>query len=132
MPAKSIRKRSFTKGSRPSDGGALLAYPRVSKGDHQDDTLQTKALEAANRRRLFEEGRKIRQHFRPEPGTTVYSTGEKFPGMRMVVVGAFADPTFLPPMTSVFEASKHAWVTPPSGIAHYAQGRAPAALRAET
>jgi len=77
-------------------------------------------------------GRKISQHFCPECGTTVYSTGEKFPGVCMVVVGAFADPTFPPPTTSVFEESKHPWVILPSGIEHYVQGRAAAALRADT
>ncbi len=79
-----------------------------------------------------QEGRKIRQHFCPECGTTVYSTGEKFPGMCMVVVGAFADPTFPPPTTSVFEESKHSWVNLPSDVEHYIQGRAPASFRAET
>ena len=37
-----------------------------------------------------QEGRKIRQHFCPDCGTTIYSAGEKFPGMCMVPVGAFA------------------------------------------
>ena len=55
MPAKSIRKRSFTKGSSPSGGGALLGYARVSKGDEQTNTLQGRALRAAGCRRIFEE-----------------------------------------------------------------------------
>lgn len=78
-----------------------------------------------------QEGRKIRQHFCPECGSTVYSEGEKFPTMCTVFVGTFADPTFPAPTASVFEESKHAWVVLPPGIEHYAQGRAPNAIRAE-
>lgn len=44
MPAKSIRKRSFVKGSGPSGGGLLLGYARVSKGDEQTNTLRARAL----------------------------------------------------------------------------------------
>jgi DNA invertase Pin-like site-specific DNA recombinase len=55
VPAKSIRKRSFTKGRSPPGGGALLGYARVSKGDDQTNTLQARALRAAGCRRIFEE-----------------------------------------------------------------------------
>ena len=66
MPAKSIRKRSFTKGSELSGGGALLGYARVSKGDEQNNALQTKALRAAGCRRLFEEAASGGRWDRPE------------------------------------------------------------------
>jgi hypothetical protein len=78
-----------------------------------------------------QEGRKIRQHFCPECGSTLYSTGEKFPGICMVVVGAFAAPNFPAPTASVFEESKHPWVVLPPGIEHYPQGRASGAVRAD-
>ena len=66
MPAKSIRKRSFTKDAKPSGGGVLLGYARVSKGDEQNNTLQTKALRAAGCRRLFEEAASGGRWDRPE------------------------------------------------------------------
>jgi DNA invertase Pin-like site-specific DNA recombinase len=66
VPAKSIRKRSFTKGSELSGGGALLGYARVSKGDEQNNALQTKALRAAGCRRLFEEAASGGRWDRPE------------------------------------------------------------------
>jgi hypothetical protein len=45
VPAKSIRKRSFAKASKPDQSwSALLGYARVSKGDEQNNALQTKAL----------------------------------------------------------------------------------------
>jgi hypothetical protein len=73
VPAKSIRKRSFTKGSGPSVGGALLGYACVSKGDQQNNPLQMKALRAAGCRRLFEEAASCGRWDRPElhPGADV-------------------------------------------------------------
>ncbi|MBR0661175.1 GFA family protein [Neoroseomonas oryzicola] len=76
-----------------------------------------------------QEGRKVRHHFCPDCGTTVFSQGEKFPGLCMVVVGAFADPDFPAPTASVFEETMHPWVLLPPGIEHYAQGRAAGALK---
>jgi DNA invertase Pin-like site-specific DNA recombinase len=66
VPAKPIRKRSFSKGSEPSGGGALLGYARVSKGDEQNNALQTKALRAAGCRRIFEEAASGGRWNRPE------------------------------------------------------------------
>jgi DNA invertase Pin-like site-specific DNA recombinase len=66
VPAKSVRKRPFVKGSGPSGGGALLGYARVSKGDEQNNALQTKALRAAGCRRLFEETASGGRWDRPE------------------------------------------------------------------
>lgn len=80
-----------------------------------------------------QQGRKVRHHFCPECGTTVLSQGEKFPGMCMVVVGAFADPDFPAPTVSVFEETMHRWVVLPEGMQHFPQGVAPGAIRpAET
>ncbi len=66
MPAKSIRKRSFVKDTAPPAGGALLGYARVSKGDEQNNALQTKALRASGCRRLFEETASGGRWDRPE------------------------------------------------------------------
>jgi DNA invertase Pin-like site-specific DNA recombinase len=66
VPVKSIRKRSFTKGARSSGDGALLGYARVSKGDEQNNALQTKALKTAGCRRLFEEAASGGRWDRPE------------------------------------------------------------------
>ena len=65
MPAKSVRKRTFVKAAKPA-GGVLLGYARVSKGDEQNNALQTKALRAAGCRRLFEEAASGGRWDRPE------------------------------------------------------------------
>jgi DNA invertase Pin-like site-specific DNA recombinase len=66
VPTKAIRKRSFTKGTSPSGRGALLGYARVSKGDEQNNALQTKTLRAAGCRRIFEEAASGGRWDRPE------------------------------------------------------------------
>ncbi len=66
MPAKSIRKRSFVKGPYRPAAALLLGYARVSKGDEQNNALQTKALRAAGCRRLFEEAASGGRWDRPE------------------------------------------------------------------
>ena len=66
MPAKSVRKRTFVKEAAPAKAGLLLGYARVSKGDEQNNALQTKALRAAGCRRLFEEAASGGRWDRPE------------------------------------------------------------------
>ena len=66
MTAKPVRKRTFVKASKAKEAGLLLGYARVSKGDDQTNTLQTKALRAAGCRRLFEEAASGGRWDRPE------------------------------------------------------------------
>src|SRR5271157_4591749 len=54
------------KGAGPSGAGALLGYARVSRGDEQNNALQTKALRAAGCRRIFEEAASGGRWDRPE------------------------------------------------------------------
>jgi len=66
VPIKSVRKRSFVKADKPQEAGLLLSYARVSKGDEQNNALQTKELKAAGCRRLFEETASGGRWDRPE------------------------------------------------------------------
>jgi len=66
VPIKSVRKRSFVKADKPQEAGLLLGYARVSKGDEQNNALQTKELKAAGCRRLFEETASGGRWDRPE------------------------------------------------------------------
>ena len=45
--------------------------------------------------------------FCPVCGSTVYWTGEGFPGYVAVAIGAFADPTFPAPVIAVWEECRH-------------------------
>jgi hypothetical protein len=57
-------------------------------------------------------------HFCPTCGATVYYEIDDLPGLIAIPVGAFADPSFPPPVFSVYEARKHAWVQLPEHIEH--------------
>ena len=53
----------------------------------------------------------VTSHFCPECGSTVYYFRKSDPARTGVRVGAFADPTFPPPMGSGFEEYRHPWTS---------------------
>jgi hypothetical protein len=57
-----------------------------------------------------QDGRKVRNRFCPDCGTTVYWDLDMFPDTVAIAVGAFFDPEFAAPSRSVYEQSKHHWV----------------------
>ena len=65
-----------------------------------------------------QEGRKVRMHFCPTCGTTVFWEADLRPDHIGVAVGAFHDPNFPPPTVSVWEESKHGWVALTHDLAH--------------
>jgi hypothetical protein len=52
-------------------------------------------------------------NFCPTCGSTVYWESESFPGRVIVAIGNFADPSFPAPIVSVWEQSRHPWVSLP-------------------
>jgi hypothetical protein len=56
--------------------------------------------------------------FCPDCGATVFYTTESQPDLVAIPVGAFADPSFPPPIVSVWESRRHAWLTVPEGLEH--------------
>ena len=67
--------------------------------------------------RTGDRGAKFRFRFCPICGTTVFHTEEGCEGLRVAVaVGAFADPGFPPPKSSVYDCRRHSWVQLPPGI----------------
>ena len=63
--------------------------------------------------RMAESGNALTFHFCPTCGSTVYWEGQGFPGYVAVAIGTFADPNFPGPTISVWEDSRHLWVTLP-------------------
>ncbi|HWN07811.1 MAG TPA: GFA family protein [Pyrinomonadaceae bacterium] len=53
----------------------------------------------------------VTSHFCPVCGSTVYYFRKSDPARTGVRIGAFADPTFPPPMGSGFEEYKHPWTS---------------------
>ena len=73
--------------------------------------------------RAGQEGRKLRQHFCPTCGTTVFWDADLRPDHIGVAVGAFHDSNFPRPTRSIWEDSKHEWVAFAHDVPHFAQAR---------
>jgi len=63
--------------------------------------------------RIGDEGGRATFRFCPTCGATVYYELDTTPGFIAVPVGAFADPTFPPPRTSVYGVRRHPWTAMP-------------------
>jgi hypothetical protein len=70
-------------------------------------------------------GYRIRFHFCPNCGTTLYWEGDRNPAVCGVAVGAFDTSAFSPPSDSIWEESMHPWLGLPEGIDHHEQARPP-------
>jgi hypothetical protein len=61
-------------------------------------------------------------HFCPECGSQVFYTEPTEPGLIVVSVGSFADPSFPPPTESGYESRRHPWIGLPDSIERDDQG----------
>jgi len=68
--------------------------------------------------RVGDEGSRVKFHFCPNCGSTVYYELEGLEEFLAIPVGAFADPSFPAPGVSVYESRKHQWVAPPPEAEH--------------
>jgi len=69
-------------------------------------------------------GGKVHSYFCPDCGSTVHWKADRLPSMIGVAVGALADPTYPPPVRSIFEQSKHDWVQIDGAADHFQQSSA--------
>jgi hypothetical protein len=67
--------------------------------------------------RTSDEGEERTFHFCPDCGATVFFTIATMPDSVAVPVGAFADPSFPPPIRSIYESRGHPWLSLPDAIA---------------
>lgn len=63
-----------------------------------------------------QEDRKVRFHFCPNCGTSMYWHADIRPGWCIVAVGGFADPDFPPPSVSIYEETRHKWTMLPESM----------------
>jgi len=68
--------------------------------------------------RVGDEGSRVKFHFCPKCGATVYYEPEGLEEFLVIPVGAFADPGFPSPQVSIYEERKHPWVIPPTEAQH--------------
>jgi hypothetical protein len=76
--------------------GTYRDYPRISD-------------EADRKEHVF--------HFCPDCGSSVFYTEPDEPDLVVVMVGAFADPTFPAPTESGYDSRRHSWIVLPESIA---------------
>ena len=68
-------------------------------------------------------GAMLENFFCPDCGSTVYFRGAKNAGVTGIPIGAFVDPHSMAPIRSVWERSRHAWVSVPTATQNFDQGR---------
>ena len=82
------------------------------------DRVQVVGRFAEFSRTSDDEGEERTFRFCPECGSTVfYTTGDR-PDLIAIPVGAFADPSFPPPIVSVYESRRHPWLSLGGAIEH--------------
>jgi hypothetical protein len=59
--------------------------------------------------RIADSGNRIEFHFCADCGSTLWWEPSALPGFVVVAVGAFADPSFMAPSVSIYEARRHPW-----------------------
>jgi hypothetical protein len=64
-------------------------------------------------KRRGESGNTLTCNFCPTCGSTIYFENEAFPEIVAVAIGNFADPNFPAPIISVWEETRHPWVSLP-------------------
>ncbi|WP_332766144.1 GFA family protein [Phenylobacterium sp.] len=69
--------------------------------------------------RQGESGGILTFHFCPNCGSTVYWDNPRVPDLVCVAVGALADPSFPPPIRTIWTVAKHEWLSFPEEIQHY-------------
>jgi hypothetical protein len=68
--------------------------------------------------RTSDDGEERIFRFCPDCGATVFYGYPSAPDMVAVPVGVFADPSFPPPVRSIYETRRHPWVGLPADIEH--------------
>ena len=73
--------------------------------------------------RSTDSGGRFTNVFCPVCGSTLYWTVAKYPDIRGVPVGVFADPQFPAPSRSLWERSRHGWADVTCAADRYLRGR---------
>jgi hypothetical protein len=103
---------------------------RTGTAFHFGATYPKERVHLDGDRKIYERdadsGYRIRFHFCPNCGTTLYWEGDRNSAVCGVAVGAFDTSAFPPPSDSIWEESMHSWLGLPPSMDHHQQGRPPA------
>jgi hypothetical protein len=78
-----------------------------------------------------QEGRQVTFYFCPTCGSSVYWELQRRPGQLGISGGSFFDPDLPAPSLSVWERSKHSWISIPA-LGHYEQNPPPPSTPAQS
>jgi hypothetical protein len=102
---------------------------RTGTAFHFGATYPKEQVRLDGERKIYERdadsGYRIRFHFCPNCGSTLYWEGDRNPAVCGVAVGAFDTSAFPPPSDSIWEESIYPWLGLPPTIEHHRQGRPP-------
>lgn len=70
-----------------------------------------------------QQGRRVKNYFCPNCGTTLCWEAELRPHHYGVAIGAFNDPSFPAPTLSIWEEFRYSWVTVPHEVERYPRAR---------
>jgi len=87
---------------------------RTGAAFHLGATYKKQQVRLDGERKIYERdadsGYRIRFHFCPNCGSTVYWEGDRNPAVGGVAVGAFDTSAFQPPSDSIWEESMYTWL----------------------
>ena len=102
---------------------------RTGTAFHFGATYPKEQVRLDGERKIYERdadaGYRIRFHFCPNCGTTLYWEGDRNPAVCGVAVGAFDTSAFPPPSDSIWEESMYPWLGLPASMEHHQQSRPP-------
>jgi hypothetical protein len=105
---------------------------RTGTAFHFGATYLKERVRLDGERKIYERdadsGYRIRFHFCPNCGTTLYWEGDRNLAVCGVAVGAFDTAAFAPPSDSIWEESMHPWLGFVPGMGHHQQNRPPLEL----
>ena len=93
-------------------GSAFGVQARFALADVRIEGTSTRYTRSAD------SGYEVTFNFCPHCGTTLFWTLARFPDVIAVAVGAFADPKFPAPRVSVYEVSRHDWLSIGGDVEH--------------
>jgi hypothetical protein len=106
---------------------------RTGTAFHLGATFPKQQVRLDGDREIYERdadsGYRIRFHFCPNCGSTLYWEGDRNPAVCGVAVGAFETAAFQPPSDSIWEESMHPWLGLPEEMDHHEQARPPVTNR---
>jgi hypothetical protein len=129
MPLRSLRVIATGEPDRVYLCHCKACQRRTGTAFHFGASYPKERVRLDGERKIYERdadsGNRIRFHFCPNCGSTLYWERDRNPAVCGVAVGAFDPSAFPPPSDSIWEESMHSWLRLPATMEQHRQGRPP-------